>query len=57
MKFRRDTPTTNIIMIVAILVSFSVLLAFIAKDVVATKMERKDYQMFKAVKIPKDSIN
>ena len=57
MKLKRDTPTTNIIMIVAILVSFSVLLAFIAKDVVATQMERKDYQMFKAVKIPKDSIN
>ena len=56
MKLKRDTPITNIIILLVILVSFSVLLALIAKDVVATKMERKDYQMFKAVKLPEDSI-
>ena len=55
MKLKRDTQ--NIIMIIVILVSFSFLFSMIANYVASTKMERKDYQMFKAVKIPKDSIN
>lgn len=54
MKSKRDTQ--NIIMIIVILVSFSFLFSMIANDVASTKMERKDYQMFKAVKLPEDTI-